>query len=359
RRHGYGQARRRERARRSWRARRCGRARRRQPWRRPTSRSRTFWRRSLRSRPRCRRRRVRPERARGRRRRPAQPVRSRTADRPRAPGTGGGIRRRDLGHGRRLRSDATARGRQPRGPRHGTPPHHAPAVRVPGVRGDRHDVPRWPSMTRPPCRARLLVALVTLTLLAACTSELDTLGEPLRIVGATLPNAVLREPYEQPIHVVGGLRPYDVQLETGELPPGLTLQSGVIRGSPEEIGDFAFTLKASDANLAQVVQEYALRVTSAPPTTLRFEAPQTEVRTPVTLRATVRDARALTGLRTLVQWDAAAFRLREGSVTATRGGLALVSQPGEGTLQVDLVALGDTLDGKRELFRFVLEPIDP
>src|SRR5690606_4138763 len=65
------------------------------------------------------------------------------------------------------------------------------------------------------------------------------------------------------------------------------------------------------------------------------------------------------GLRTLVQWDAAAFRLREGSVTATRGGLALVSQPGEGTLQVDLVPLGDALDGRRELFRFVLEPIDP
>ena len=214
-------------------------------------------------------------------------------------------------------------------------------------------------MTRPPCRARLLVALVALALLGACTSELDTLGEPLRIVGATLPNAVLREPYEQPIHVVGGLRPYDVQLETGELPPGLTLQSGVIRGSPEAVGDYAFTLKASDANLAQVVQEYALRVTEAPPVSLRFEVPQTEVRAPVTLRATVRDARALTGLRTQVRWDATAYRLRDGSVTATRGGLALVSQPGEGTLQVDLVALGDTLDGKRELFRFVLEPIDP
>src|SRR5690606_2157492 len=43
----------------------------------------------------------------------------------------------------------------------------------------------------------------------------------------------------------------------------------------------------------------------------------------------------------------------------TRSGLVLVSQPGVGTLQVDLVALGDSLDGKRELFRFVLEPIDP
>jgi hypothetical protein len=214
-------------------------------------------------------------------------------------------------------------------------------------------------MTRPRRRSRPLLALVALALLGACTSELDTLGEPLRIVGATLPNAVLREPYEQPIHVVGGLRPYDVQLETGELPPGLKLESGVIRGSPEEVGDYAFTLKASDANLSQVVQEYSLRVTAAPPVTLRFEAPQTEVRAPVTLRATVRDARALTGLRTLVRWDATAFRLREGSVTATRGGLALVSQPGEGALQVDLAPLGDTLDGRRELFRFVLEPVDP
>lgn len=214
-------------------------------------------------------------------------------------------------------------------------------------------------MTRSRRLTHHLLALVALTLLAACTSELDTLGEPLRIVGATLPNAVLREPYEQPIHVVGGLRPYDVQVETGELPPGLTLQSGVIRGSPEEVGDYAFTLKASDANLSQVVQEYALRVTSAPPVTLRFEVPQTEVRAPLTLRATVRDARALTGLRTQVRWDASAFRLREGSVSATRGDLALVSQQGEGTLQVDLVPLGDTLEGKRELFRFVLEPIDP
>lgn len=208
-------------------------------------------------------------------------------------------------------------------------------------------------------RARRLLAFVVVATLVACTSELDTLGEPLRIVGATLPNAVLREPYEESIHVVGGLRPYDVRLARGELPPGLSLQAGVLRGSPEEVGDYTFTLEASDANLSQVVQEYTLRVTAAPPVSLRFEAPDTEVRSPITLRATLRDARALTGVRTLVRWDAAAFRLREGSVTATRDALALLSQAGEGTLQVDLAPLGDTLDGRRELFRFVLEPIDP
>lgn len=200
-------------------------------------------------------------------------------------------------------------------------------------------------------------AIAALALLSACTSELDTVGEPLRIVGSGLSDAVLREPYEEPVHVVGGLRPYQVELVDGQLPQGLRLEAGVIRGSPEEVGSFTFTVEASDANLSQVVQEFVLRVTATPPPSLSFATPQTEVRTPVTLRATVSEARALTGMRTVVRWDASVYRLREGSVTASGSGYALLSEAGEGTLQVDVVPLGRTVDGRRELFRFVLEPL--
>lgn len=202
-------------------------------------------------------------------------------------------------------------------------------------------------------------AIAALTLLSACTSELDTVGEPLRIVGSGLSDAVLREPYEEPVHVVGGLRPYQVELVDGQLPEGLRLEAGVLRGSPEEVGSFTFTVEASDANLSQVVQEFVLRVTATPPPSLSFAAPQTEVRGPITLRATVSEARALTGMRTLVRWDASAYRLREGSVAASGSGYALLSEAGEGTLQVDVVPLGRTVEGRRELFRFVLEPLAP
>ncbi|NLG09310.1 MAG: hypothetical protein GX560_08680 [Deinococcales bacterium] len=205
--------------------------------------------------------------------------------------------------------------------------------------------------------AALTLALATLLAgLAACAGEFDTPGEALRLVQPTLQNAVLREPYAAQLHAVGGLRPYSFELESGALPAGVTLQSGSLRGTPTETGDFVFMVAVSDANLNKVVQEYRLRVTEVPPPTIAFGAPQTELRDAVTLRARVADARELSAVRTLVRWDPAAFRLASGP-TASGRGLALLYREGDGELQVDLAALGTTIDSERELFSFTLEPL--
>lgn len=200
-------------------------------------------------------------------------------------------------------------------------------------------------------------ALVILAALAACAGELATPGEALRLVDPRLPNAVLREPYEAPIHAVGGLRPYDFAIESGELPEGITLQNGSLRGTPQETGTFEVMLEVSDANLNTTVETYRLTVTEVPPPSFTLGAPQTEVRESVTLRARVANARELTAARVLVQWDAAAFRLVGDGVSGGGRDVALLVRPGEGELQVDVAALGGVMDGDRELFAFTLEPI--
>ncbi len=212
-----------------------------------------------------------------------------------------------------------------------------------------------PRPTRGAWKAAL--ALVLLGLLASCAGEFDTPGEALRLVQPTLPDAVLREPYEAQVHAVGGLRPYDFEVESGELPQGMALQNGTLRGTPTATGTFTFTVAVSDANLNKTVQEYRLNVTEVPPPTFTLGTPQTEVREAVTLRARIGDAREVEAVRALVRWDPAAFRLAGGPTVAGRD-VAYFVRDGEGELQVDLAALGNTIDGERELFSFTLEPLN-
>ena len=204
---------------------------------------------------------------------------------------------------------------------------------------------------------KLLGVLVLLLNLGACAGEFDTVGEALRLLQPSLPNAIVGEPYEQQIHATGGLRPYTFQLDSGGLPEGITLQNGALRGTPTATGQYDFSIAVSDGNLNKTVQEYRLTVTEVPPPTFTMSPPQTEVRDSVTLRAAVTGARSLAAVRTVVTWDPAAFRLREGSVVATGRDVALLTSESEGQLQVDMAFLGRTLDGDHTLFSFVLEPL--
>lgn len=208
-------------------------------------------------------------------------------------------------------------------------------------------------------------ALLLGTLLAACAGELNTPVEALRLLASDLPEAVIDEPYSAQLHVTGGLRPYSFTLEEGRLPAGLSLANGFVSGTPTQLGDATFTVRVADANLSQFTADFRLRVVEVPPTTLVLRPPETEVRSAVTLRARVGEARSLLGLRTVVSWDPEAFRLREDSLVANRRGLALFSSAAPGTLQVDLAQLAGegpggsgAIDGSADLFSFVLEPLD-
>lgn len=200
----------------------------------------------------------------------------------------------------------------------------------------------------------LLIALFLL-LLTSCAGEFDMVGEALRLLDTSMPDAVLQEPYEEPLQAVGGLRPYSFTID-GALPAGLSLSGGSVRGTPSEVGTFTFTVQVSDANLSQVSREFRLRVTEVPPPQLTLSVPNTEVRGPVTVRVGVASARALMGVSLLLSWDSDRFELREGSVTARQRRLALFEQSAPGELRVDLAALGRTLSGELDLFTFTLEP---
>ncbi len=221
--------------------------------------------------------------------------------------------------------------------------------------------------TRRNFAGRSRVAAVCLSLLlGACAGELSTQTEALRLLTAELPEAVVNEQYSAPLIATGGLRPYEFTLESGRLPAGLSLVNGNLQGVPTQLGVHSFTVRVSDANLSQFMNDYELRVVEVPPTALTLRVPETEVRSALTLRARVTEARALRGLRTVITWDPAAYQLREGSVTAVRRGLALFHESEPGVLRVDLAVLAgqgpgasSDVSAAADLFSFVLEPLQP
>ena len=179
--------------------------------------------------------------------------------------------------------------------------------------------------------------LLALLVLAGCAGELNTPGEALRVLGGNLPDAYLGEPYEQPISVAGGLRPYSYEISGGELPAGLALEGANLRGVPGELGTFTFNVTASDANLSSSVLEHRLRVVELPPPALDIVMPETETRAPFTIRVHVEEARDLKGLRTRLRWDPALFSYVDGSLNSPGTNYALFSETGDDWLQVETI----------------------
>lgn len=207
-------------------------------------------------------------------------------------------------------------------------------------------------------RRRYAAALGLLVVLAACAGELSTPGEALRLLSPNMEEAFVGEPYSESLRPAGGLRPYTFELTAGTLPPGLALDGGAVRGTPTSVGTYTFTITVSDANLSSTFLEHTLRVREVPPPGLTVSMPSTEVRAPVTVRVNVAEARELAGLRTRVQWDAAAFSLVEGSVSPQAQNVALFSAAGDDWLQVDMAWLAAHQSGERLLFTFQLAPLD-
>jgi hypothetical protein len=204
---------------------------------------------------------------------------------------------------------------------------------------------------------RRLLAIVALVTLVACSGELGTPTEPLRLLAPRLPEAVLDEPYSASVLATGGLRPYTFNLDAGALPPGVTLSGGNLIGTPSELGTYEFTVSVSDANLASTFQSLVLRVVEVPPPSLTLTPPLTEVQTPVTLRGRVGDARGLDALRTIVRFDPERFEA-VGAV-ASRPDIAVFTEVEPGIVRIDVALLGTSVTGDAELFRIELTPREP
>ncbi len=99
-----------------------------------------------------------------------------------------------------------------------------------------------------------------------------------------LPNATEDASYSQAITASGGLWDFTYSLVDGALPDGLTLNAdGMVVGTPSEIGDFTFTVRARNARGHFNEKSYTLTVTGESAHTITFSVASTSV--PVTARA--------------------------------------------------------------------------
>jgi hypothetical protein len=73
-------------------------------------------------------------------------------------------------------------------------------------------------------------------------------GEPLVVTTASLPRGYLHQPYHAQLEAKGGILPLRWELAEGNLPHGVVLQpDGLLTGTPEETGEFHFTINLSDS----------------------------------------------------------------------------------------------------------------
>lgn len=102
-------------------------------------------------------------------------------------------------------------------------------------------------------------------------------GAP-QITSASLPDAVMGQPYTQVLNITNAQEPFTWSVTTGALPNGITLDSdlGVISGTPTQLGSSTFTVQVADQRGSNAVASLTLKVVGAapkPPTLTAAAAP--------------------------------------------------------------------------------------
>jgi hypothetical protein len=114
---------------------------------------------------------------------------------------------------------------------------------------------------------------VTVTDAAGCTATrvytiiVAPLGCPvITVLPASLPAGVIGSPYAQAMSASGGSAPYLFSVTAGALPPGLTLSpAGLLTGTPGTLGNFSFTITATDAASCPGSRPYVVAITAGGP----------------------------------------------------------------------------------------------
>ena len=102
---------------------------------------------------------------------------------------------------------------------------------------------------------------------SATTLALDITPAPLVITTRSLPKGATQSLYTVSFEATGGVMPYSWRQLTGQLPPGLSLNSaGVLTGTPTGGGTYRFEVQVSDsASPAETsTASYSLRVVTPP-----------------------------------------------------------------------------------------------
>ncbi len=109
-----------------------------------------------------------------------------------------------------------------------------------------------------------------------------TVGAPVPLVISTaaLSDGTVSIPYSSALAATGGVPPYTWSITSGNLPPGLSLapSTGVIQGTPTQVGDFSFTVQVKDSAPSPQMTTTSLSINvplvlSATPATLSVSAP--------------------------------------------------------------------------------------
>lgn len=88
-------------------------------------------------------------------------------------------------------------------------------------------------------------------------------ASPITVTPSTLPTLTAGTAFSQTLTSTGGTAPYTYTLQSGVLPPGLTLSSsGVLSGSPTQRGGYTFSVRSTDSAALFVDKGYTGTVQS-------------------------------------------------------------------------------------------------
>lgn len=96
--------------------------------------------------------------------------------------------------------------------------------------------------------SKMATATVTLTTpTPTSTTNPPGLTAPLRVLTNLMPTGFVNQPYSESLNANGGKPSYTWSVSSGALPPGITLTSAGVSGTPVTAGNYNFTIRVTDA----------------------------------------------------------------------------------------------------------------
>ena len=108
------------------------------------------------------------------------------------------------------------------------------------------DADKFVTVTGSPKDAKIMVKPVIKLTVSKPEHPADA-HEGIKITTTTLPNGSVNATYNVTLNVTGGTPPYTWNLQSGNLPDGLTLDpTGIISGTANTSGNYSFVVKVAD-----------------------------------------------------------------------------------------------------------------
>ncbi len=111
------------------------------------------------------------------------------------------------------------------------------------------------------CESSGLACTITVTSDTLVTATFINPGNvPLTLATSSVPAGEVNLVYNSNLQISGGLSPYNVSVTKGALPPGLSLGSPVILGTPTRAGTYKFIIQVTDQLGSSVSQRLQIKI---------------------------------------------------------------------------------------------------